>query len=235
MKNFIFDLNFGILSDHEKQNCIETAKKMVKLTYFARENGILSLENEVLHENQFIKTYIALLTNGVDFDEIKRLFNLSLLCNKLKYVSADLLERFLVIEGLFAINNRYSPFVVTHIMSTLLGDEHFSEIQLSLKDVIDTEKAIDEHTTYFESSEKFETTLLNMKTHQLSSFLIKMDDTLLSLAFKGCSKSFIRKMGQLISENNFIQICDTFQFLLENTEDDILEHQNIILKMLNQV
>lgn len=231
MHNFI--LSQGIqFTPEEKQRCIPTVHRIVNLINLAWKNGILYLEVEVFEENNtFMKIGVDLLCNGVTPDLMEKI-----LCSYIaygNYKGYELLEKLIITQGLLAIYQSYNPYVIVHIMASMLGEEYLPEILSTVNSTINLNTCINEHTFYLPESAEFEKELLKLTRLELSRVLMPLDYEVFGIAFQGCSKSFINQMRDGVSVNFFNQICSVFMQQLF-IKEDILAHQKIILKTMER-
>ena len=242
MQEFILHLELKF-SDEEKQKCLPTALRMVNLAYMAESHGILALKNEVTAEDTpFMKMGVDLILEGLTPDVIEKILQLSILSDE--YAKTDLLDRLLILQGLTAIAGGYRPFVTAHIIGAVLGEKYISKITAPMNETLNLNDYIDKYTFPLPESSKFEKRLLELTRAELSLVLMPMDYFLLTIAFIGCSKSFINKMRDGVSENTFKQICKTFSCRPSPKEEhpgcispkeEISEHQNLILRHLENL
>lgn len=229
MHNFI--LNLGAqFTPEEKKKCFPTAHKMVNLTNVARENGMVALEKEIIREdNEFLKIGVNLLVNGTTSDLVE-----SILCSFIlsgRCEGTELLDKLIVVQGLIAICERHSPFVVAHFMASMLGEEYLPELINIANKTDDLNVCINEHTFCLPESKKFEERLLKLTITELAHVLMPTDYKVLAIAFQGCSKSFVHSMKEGVSVNYFSQICRALTQMV-STKEAILEHQELILNNL---
>jgi hypothetical protein len=238
-----FILYLGIqISDEERLKSLPTAIKMVNLAKKVRFEGILSLEDEVVEDNDFMKMGANLVLEGVEVDTIEKILQNSILSGG--YTKTDLLDRLIMTQGLIAIVNYYSPFVIANIVGSILGEKYISEIIDTINKAIDVNDFIDKYTLPLYESIDFEKRLLKLTRTELSRLLMSIDNGSLTTAFGGCSKSFINKMREGISVNSFTEVCEAFSHLKAPREENsklmyfkelVLEHQSIILCELEEL
>ena len=239
MQDFIISLNINLnFSDEEKQKCIPTARKMVHLANFAREQGILGLEEEletdmtnVTKGDPFMETGINLIINCLDTSIVKEVLQYLILSGG--YTGADLLEKLLIAQGLTGIQEGYDPFVTANFMGAMLGEKYISEIVDLAKDrLIETDTLIDKYTFPLYESGHFESKMLKLTREDFSKALMN-DINTLAIAFKGCSREFINStLREAVSERFFREICESFR--MAPNRDEILEAQAKILTNLEE-
>ena len=112
------------LSPKEKEECISVALEIIKLSDKVQKNGISLLDKDFPTENNFIKIGISLLVNCASAEVIEKIFRYHSMFNEQTGVS--LLTKLLIVEGLTAIYEEYTPFLMAHLMASIMGEEHLS-------------------------------------------------------------------------------------------------------------
>jgi len=241
MQNFTLHSTMQF-SSKEKEKSFNTAKRMVGLVRIARQVGILGLEDEVKEDSAFMRKSIDLIVNGLSPYHIENIIQSIILSNE--YSETSLLDKLIIAQGVTAIMSRHSPFVVAHFTGAILGEEYIQKLIAETNGVINTNELIDNHSTYFPESINFEEKLLELTRAQLSYFLKPIapsEHIILAETFRGCSKSFINKMKDGLSESSFNYICELFCSLLEIKEENLeliknttLGYQRIMLNDLEK-
>ena len=242
MQNFVFYLGIQF-SDEEKRKCLNTAKRMIGLVDVVRSVGILGLEDEVENDTAFMKMGVSLMVNGLPAYYVEKILQNAILSGE--YPETHLLDKLIIMQGLKAIVNRHSPFIIAHSVGSMLGEDYLPELIAETTITTNLNMLIDTYTIPLPESANFEKKLLGLTKTQLSYLLKPIapgEHISSSMAFRGCSKSFINEMRVGLSAYSFSYICKFFSFLRE-IKEEILEHikydtlssQNAILQYLKQL
>ena len=231
MKDFILNLNV-VYTDEEKEKCIPTVRRIIKLAKISKENGILSLKHEILeNDDSFLIMGIDLISDGVHPEYIEKIFQYAIRTSQ--SAGADLLNKLLIAEGILAIQASLHLPLMAYILGALIDEKYIPDIMkmteaeenFDLKGFFDTYCGLG---VISENSE-FESRLLKLTTADLSRVLLTVDCYTLSVAFYKCSRSFLYHMRNGVSENTFIQICKNICNTHVVDEDELLNAQKQVL------
>ena len=140
MQDFIMDLGVQF-TDEEKQACIKTVHKIIRIAKAVRIKGILGLEDEIVEEdNTFLKVGIELIACGRTPDFMERIFRNLLIADRKN--GAELLERLLIAEGLIALEGNHImecnldldiehsqiAQVIAQLLGSMLGEKYMAQI-----------------------------------------------------------------------------------------------------------
>lgn len=209
MKN-ITNLNLQF-TDEEKRNCLPTALKILALCEYTREQGIISLENEVAKEHIFIRIAAGLLLEGFGYERMEETLLSYILVGN--YMGSELINRLIITEGFVSLAKTYrleSPLAIAYAIGSFLGEEYIEELIAAVTGITpDLNALINENTYFLPESQNFQDRLLTLTKRELSLVLSPSDYVELAEALKGCDIGFIKYIRDGVSEHCFVQICKT--------------------------
>lgn len=236
IKELILQLN-GNFTDAEKENCVSTIHKIVRLAHLVRADGILGLESELEQEpSGFFKTALLLLLNGNAPVTVKQILQNMIVADR--YSGSQLLDRLLIAEGVLAIQRWENPDTIALKLNSILGENYvlpmkeaaltqsekikkYSDFLNSLKDKVSLPKS-----TLFET--KF--SQLYDKSIQLVIHCVDNED--LILALNGCGFGLIHKVLDNVSINRCLRICENWEHFKILDNDFIFSAQEDIIKVI---
>jgi flagellar motor component MotA len=107
----------------EKEKCLPTIAKILKLAMSARKSGILHLEELIAKEkNVFLKTGISMLVDAIEPEIVRDVLESLILADD--YTAGQELKRRILMEGIICIQEGYNPRVIELRLRSMLGEEY---------------------------------------------------------------------------------------------------------------
>jgi len=231
LKDFILQLNLAF-TDEEKEQCIPTVRRIIKLAKISQANGILSLKHEISEDDDsFLIMGIDLIADAVHPEYIEKIFQYSILSSRSS--GLDLLNKLLISEGILAIQTGMYLYLMAHILGSLIEEKYIPDIikMAEAEETFDLKNFFETHCNLDSVSKSpvFESKLMNLTVVDLSWVLLSVDCYTLSVAIHKCSKAFVYHMRNGVSENTFMQICKHIKGMHSIDEDEILNAQKLVL------
>ncbi len=106
----------------EKMMVIPTMEFLLRLAFKARFEGLLALEEEIPNiENSLFRKLLQMIVDGVDGDTILDTGGRMIVMSD--KAGQELLLSVVILEGVLRIQNNDSPYVISEILSSFLGDD----------------------------------------------------------------------------------------------------------------
>lgn len=115
-------------TDDDKEKCIPTIHKLVKLSNIARTNGIMAVEAEA-EQTQcfFLKTALLLVVDGTSPIIVKQILQNLILADE--YSGSQLLDRLLIAEGVLALQQGENPNLIALMLYSMLGEKYMQPVK----------------------------------------------------------------------------------------------------------
>lgn len=107
----------------EKKECMVLVAEIISMANKAKRNGLLSLVHEAEEASHFLlRKGLQLLLEGVNPDIVKKTLHYYILSGE--YQGKALLERYLIMEGVIAIQHGINPTVLKELLLSLFGEDN---------------------------------------------------------------------------------------------------------------
>ena len=107
----------------EKKECMALVAEIVSMSNKAKRNGLLSLVHEAEEASHFLlRKGLQLILEGVNPEIVKKTLQYYILSGK--YQGKALLERYLIMEGVIAIQHGITPTVLKELLLSLFGEDN---------------------------------------------------------------------------------------------------------------
>ena len=230
-------------SEKDKKKCLPTVQKILELVQVARAFGVLNLETEAINlDNAFLAKGIELIADGRDPAYVEKILRYLILSEERS--GAELLERFIITEGILAIQQGISLSDIACLIGAILGEKY-------LPAIVDNEMKIDDivinmmypssiaHPPHkqvtWPESVKFEERLLELNRGDLFRLLEGISHYNLITAFYGCGAVFIYRIRDGVSERTYSQICEDLHNMKDMPKEHVLKAQAQIIEILENL
>lgn len=118
----------------EKLEVLETVKKIFKIVFFARRNGILALEDVAAEqEDMFFKSCLLLLVEGATPEELEEYASIWMLADNAE--GKHLLEMAVIADGVVQIQKGKNPKMIFHRLGAWFGSKFAENFESVLQEI----------------------------------------------------------------------------------------------------
>jgi hypothetical protein len=242
MQDIILHKRLTFTND-DKKKCLPMVKKILELAQVSRAYGVLSLEAEAKAvSNTFLAKGIELVADGRMPQYVEKILRSLILSDE--FSNAEYLEKFIIAEGILAIQQNVSLHEIACLLGAMLGEKFLPEIrgtEMKLGDVsinlfAPTSIA---HPPYnqpsWPESAAFEDCLLQLSRGDLFKLLESVSHYNLTTALSGCGTMFIYRIRDGVSERTYTQLCEDLKMMSDTPKEHVISAQEEILELLKEL
>ncbi|NBU99252.1 MAG: hypothetical protein EBS19_13755, partial [Spirochaetia bacterium] len=110
----------------EKEECIDLVERILKYSIIYSDEGSDSLTEELKSiEDSFLKLGLEMVIDKIDPNEIQSILSRHILSGD--FHGKDFLQKMIILEGISAIQYKYSPNLVIEILLSLFGEDYITD------------------------------------------------------------------------------------------------------------
>jgi hypothetical protein len=230
----------------EKEESIDLVERVLKYSIIYSDEGTDYLAEESKYiEDPFLKLALELVIEKTDPNEVQSILSRHIISGD--YHGKDFLQKMIILEGISAIQYKYSPYIVIEILLSLFGEDYivdnkednysqnlvdfilkFTKYTLSLK------KAKLPDIENISMNPKEFRKLLKCDTKSIQKIAREVDNIFIVRAIKNLELGFKRVFYESIGERA-AKILFKKEIELDFTPEEELEARSRILFILNKL
>jgi len=221
----------------EKKECMALVAEIVGMANKAKRNGLLSLVHEAEETPHFLlRKGLQLILEGVNPEIVEK--TLQYYIQSGKYQGKALLERYLIMEGVIAIQHGINPTVIRELLLSLFGEDASANYELEYGDNKRNRlnaffKKIEQHRANTPLGAKLGQTIMQLNDQSIQKCLKEISTVDLARALKGIEgKAQIRVFKNLPKRSAAI-LQETVEHLDLMRESEMNEAQEKVLLIIS--
>ena len=230
----------------EKEECIDLVERILKYSIIYSDEGSDSLTEELKSiEDSFLKLGLEMVIDKIDPNEIQSILSRHILSGD--FHGKDFLQKMIILEGISAIQYKYSPNLVIEILLSLFGEDYITDnkeenysqklVEFILKFTKYTlllRKAKQPDSESLSINPKEFRKLLNCDTKSIQKIAREVDNIFIVRAIKNLDLGFKKIFYESIGERA-AKILFKNEIELVYTIEEELEARSRILFILNKL
>jgi hypothetical protein len=230
----------------EKEESIELVERILRYSVIYNDEGTNSLADELKFiDNSFLKLGLEFVIEETDPEDVRSILSRHILSGD--YHGKEFLQKMIVMEGISAIQYKYSPYIITELLLSLFGEdyiidnkeENFSQnlvdfIVKFTKFTIEFKKADTPDIEKIAINPKEFRTILKCDTKSIQKIAREVDNIFIVRAIKNLELGFKRIFYESIGERS-AKILFKNEMDSNFTPEEELEARSRILFILNKL
>lgn len=223
-------------SDVEKKECMALVADIIAMANKAKRNGLLSLVQEAEDTPHFLlRKGLQLVLEGVGPQMVKRALEYYILSGK--YHGKELLKRYIIIEGVLAIQNGVNPTIIKELLLSLFGEDSYEIYEHEFGDKKNDRlkaffKKIEKSRAATPLSSKLGHTIMQLEDQTIQQCLKEISTVDLARALKGIEGKAQIKVFKNLPKRSAAILQETVEHLDLMRESEMTEAQEKVLLII---
>jgi hypothetical protein len=226
-------------SKDEKKECMALVAEIVSMATKAKRNGLLSLVQDAEETSHFLlRKGLQQILEGVSPQMVEKALQYYILSGN--HQGKELLMRYIILEGVLAIQNGVNPTIIKELLVSLFGEGSYETYEREFGDGRDDNlkaffKKIEKSRAATPLSSKLGHTIMQLNDQSIQQCLKEISTVDLARALKGIEGKAQIKVFNNLPKRSAAILQETVEHLDLMRESEMTEAQEKVLMIISSL